>query len=224
MFIRASSKPHEFHPNLHLLTYLLTPWSSVLLEKLTSPQIVKKFYTFYRTRRFVNTFTSAHHLSLPWARPIQSKLPIPLPKFHLNIFLPSTLVSSKQTLSLGFPHQNPIYTSPLPHTGFMPRPSHSSQFDHPKNPSFCMSVRQFGSNSPPMDQFSSNFIHEYFSKICQNIVVSLQYDKNKEYFTWRPFYIYNNILLNSFQNEKCCRQICGENQDTHFILNNFFFL
>jgi len=30
----------------------------------------------------------------------------------------------KWSLSLRFPHQNPVYTSPLPHTCYMPRPSH----------------------------------------------------------------------------------------------------
>jgi len=45
-------------------TYLLTPWSRVLLEKLTVSQLVKKFPTFYGTRRFITTFTSARHLSL----------------------------------------------------------------------------------------------------------------------------------------------------------------
>jgi len=33
----------------YLLTYLLTPWSRVLLEKLTGSQLVKKFPTFYGT-------------------------------------------------------------------------------------------------------------------------------------------------------------------------------
>jgi len=36
----------------YLLTYLLTPWSRVLLEKLTGLQLVKKFSAFYGTRRF----------------------------------------------------------------------------------------------------------------------------------------------------------------------------
>jgi len=45
-------------------TYLLTPWSRVLLEKLTGSQLVKKFPTFYGTRRFITAFTSARHLSL----------------------------------------------------------------------------------------------------------------------------------------------------------------
>jgi len=44
--------------------YLLTPWSRVLLEKLTGLQLVKKFLTFYGTQRFITTFTSARHLSL----------------------------------------------------------------------------------------------------------------------------------------------------------------
>jgi hypothetical protein len=44
--------------------YLITPWSRVLLEKLTGLQLVKKFLTFYGTRRFITTLTSACHLSL----------------------------------------------------------------------------------------------------------------------------------------------------------------
>jgi hypothetical protein len=48
----------------YLLTYLLTPWSRVLLEKLTGLQLLKKFPEFYGTRKFITAFTSAHHLSL----------------------------------------------------------------------------------------------------------------------------------------------------------------
>ena len=46
------------------LNYLLTPWSRVLLEKLASLQLVKKFPAFYGTRRFLTALTSARHLSL----------------------------------------------------------------------------------------------------------------------------------------------------------------
>jgi len=52
----------------------------VLLEKLTGFQLVKKFPAFYGTRKFITTFTSAHHLSLSWASSIQSILHIPLPE------------------------------------------------------------------------------------------------------------------------------------------------
>jgi hypothetical protein len=48
----------------YLLTYLLTPWSRVLLEKLTGLQLFKKFPAFYGTRRFLTELTSARHLSL----------------------------------------------------------------------------------------------------------------------------------------------------------------
>jgi hypothetical protein len=45
-------------------TYLLlTPWSRVLLEKLTTFQLVKNFPAFYGTRRYITAFTSARHLS-----------------------------------------------------------------------------------------------------------------------------------------------------------------
>jgi hypothetical protein len=47
-----------------LLTYLLTPWSRVLPEKLKRPELLKKFPAFYGTRRFITAFTRARHLSL----------------------------------------------------------------------------------------------------------------------------------------------------------------
>ena len=61
----------------YLLTYLLTPWCRVLLEKLTGLQLVKKFPAFYGTRRFITALTSVRHLSLSWASPIQSIYPHP---------------------------------------------------------------------------------------------------------------------------------------------------
>jgi hypothetical protein len=54
-------------------------------------------------------------------------------KIHLNVILLSTPESPKWSLSLRFPHQHPVYTSPLPQTRYMPRPSHSSRFYHPHN-------------------------------------------------------------------------------------------
>jgi len=58
---------------LEVSTYsILTPWSRVLLQKLTGFQLVKKFPAFYGTRRFITAVTSAHHLSLSWASSIQS--------------------------------------------------------------------------------------------------------------------------------------------------------
>ena len=54
-------------------------------------------------------------------------------KILLNIILPSTSGSPEWSLSLRFPHQIPINNSPLSHTRYMPRPSHSSRLYHPSN-------------------------------------------------------------------------------------------
>jgi len=44
--------------------FILTPWSRVLLEKLASLQLVKKFLAFYGTRRFLTVLTSTRHLTI----------------------------------------------------------------------------------------------------------------------------------------------------------------
>jgi hypothetical protein len=115
-----------------ILTYLLTPCSTVLLEKLTGSQLVKKFPEFYETRRFIIAFTSASHLSLSGVTLDPVRIPTShFLKIHLNIILQSLPGSPKCTPSLRFSHQNPVYTSPLPLTCYMPRLSHFSLFYHP---------------------------------------------------------------------------------------------
>ena len=75
----------------------------------------------------------------PPAVPILSQLdPVHTPTFHflkihLNIILPSKPASPKWSLSLTFPHQTPVYNFHLPYTRYMPCPSHSPRFYHPKN-------------------------------------------------------------------------------------------
>jgi len=54
-------------------------------------------------------------------------------KIHLNIILPSTPWSPERSPSLRLSHQNPVHAPVLPHTRYMPRPSHSSRFYHPHN-------------------------------------------------------------------------------------------
>ena len=58
-------------------TYLLTPRSRILLEKLTGSAASQEIPRIFGTRRFITVFTSARHLSLSWANSIQSSQPTP---------------------------------------------------------------------------------------------------------------------------------------------------
>jgi hypothetical protein len=56
------------HSLIYILTHsltnlLLTSWSRVLLEKLTSSELVKKFPTFYGTGRFITTFSTVSFIT-----------------------------------------------------------------------------------------------------------------------------------------------------------------
>jgi hypothetical protein len=73
--------------------------------------------------------------------------------------------SSKWSLSLSFPHQNPVYTSPLPHTRYMPRPSQYSRFYHPNNIGWAVQISKL---------LISSFLHSPVtsSLLCPNILLS----------------------------------------------------
>ena len=51
--------------------------------------------------------------------------------------------SPKRSLSFKFPHQNPLHATPLPLTSYMPSPSHSSRFYHPKSIGWAVQIIKF---------------------------------------------------------------------------------
>ena len=63
---------------------------------------------------FITTFTRAQHLSLFWARSIQSIQPLPNSWWSILILSSDLRPGFQMTHSLRFPHQTPVYTSPLP--------------------------------------------------------------------------------------------------------------
>ena len=90
-----SAHVQNFLPSLRSYSMEQSP-SRVLLENLTGFQLVKKFPALYGTRKFLTAFTSPRHLSISWARSIQSIPPHPtswrsilILSSHLRLGLPS---------------------------------------------------------------------------------------------------------------------------------------
>ena len=60
-------------------------------------------------------------------------IPIPLPEDPSKYYPPIYTWVFQWSLSLRIPHQNTLCISCLPHSWYMPLPSHSSRFPHPNN-------------------------------------------------------------------------------------------
>jgi hypothetical protein len=99
----------------------------------------------------------SHSLLLPSQQPATCPYPPPYqpslcpqhPTSWIStlIILPSMPRSSKWSLSLRFPCQNPVCTSPFLHTFYTPCPSHS--FDHPYNIWWGVLIIRCSLSSPP---------------------------------------------------------------------------
>jgi len=81
---------------------------------------------FYRTRKFITVSRRPRQLSPPWIQSVQCTLrhQSHFLKTHLNIAFPSTPRPTKWPLSLISSLLNPVFIPPLPHTFYMPCPSH----------------------------------------------------------------------------------------------------
>ena len=104
----------------------VTPWSTVFLQKLLSPQLLKKFPSHYRIQRFITVFTTARHLSIFWGEAITAILTLSAYslKIHFNITLTPT------PLSFRFTPTKTLYAFTSHHTFLMPRPSQTLWFDN----------------------------------------------------------------------------------------------
>ena len=84
-------------------TNKLPSWSTVLPEKLTAAQLLKKLPAFYATRRFITAVSKAQHLSLSWARSIQS-----IPTSHISKIYFNIIFQQRTSLKLLKKHQQKI--------------------------------------------------------------------------------------------------------------------
>jgi hypothetical protein len=94
ILIAGSTNPYKknlYRVNSVSSPFHQIPWSRILLEKLTTLELVNKFSAFYGTRSSITVFTSARHLSLFWATAIQSMLPHPTSHFQV-VFINSILL------------------------------------------------------------------------------------------------------------------------------------
>ena len=146
-----------------ILTYLLTPWSRVLLEKLTGFAANQEFH-----RTLWNPKVHYRTHKCPPPVPLLSQLhsvpttPSHFLKIHLNIILPSTSWSPQWSLSLRSSHQNLMHSSPFLHTCHMTYPSHSSRFYQP----------QILLDYTHTHTHTHTYIYIYKTRVLYNFVVS----------------------------------------------------
>jgi hypothetical protein len=112
----------------------LTPWSRVLLEKLTLTQLVMKFSIFYGPWRFISVYTWSHqtnplHIHPPYFFKKNSNILTYLLTYLLHgagYYLKSCCYSARQKISFLTEPEGSSPCSQKPATGPYPEPAESS--------------------------------------------------------------------------------------------------
>jgi len=140
----------------YIWLHILTPWSRVLLEKLTGSAASQEIPRTFGTRRFITVLTNAHHLSLSWANSTQSPQTPPtswwsvlILSSHLRLGLPSGLFPSRAH------HQNPL--TPLPSPIRVTCPAHLILLDFTTRTIFGKEYRSLSSSL--CNFLTKNYIH-----------------------------------------------------------------
>ena len=195
---------------LYMLTYLLTyctvqspSWAANWFAASQEiPRISRNPKVHYRTHKRPPPFSI-----------LGQPNPVHIPTSHLleihpNIIHPSTPRSPHWSLSLRFPHQDPIHPPLLTHTCHMPSPSHSSPFYHPHNIGWAVQIIYLlVMQSPPFPRYpvpprskyspQSHVLKHppgllFEENIVQHVTVLLQYFKR----SYLGFILVKNVNLN----------------------------
>ena len=106
--------------------------------------------------------------------------------YYLYHFYPPIYAGS---LRLMFPHQNPIYTSPLPYTCYMHLPTHSSLFDHLNNIWCRVQIIKLPLCSSHHSPVTSSLLGQMFSSAPSSQISSAYFLPQCE----RPSFIYTYV-------------------------------
>jgi hypothetical protein len=71
-------------PDVIRVSYLITAWNRVFLEKINFSKLVKEFTTLYGTQKYVNAFKCSRSWTLPRSTIIQSIPHFPLSELMLK--------------------------------------------------------------------------------------------------------------------------------------------
>ena len=132
----STARPLEYL--LYILTYSMVQspsweanWFAATQEILRISRNPKLHYRTHKRPPTVSIQGQPNPLHIPTSH---------LLEYHPNIIHPSTPRSPQWSLSLRFPHKDPIHPPLLTHMRHMPSPSHSSPFYHPHNIGWAVQI------------------------------------------------------------------------------------